>query len=480
MKYMDALKKYNEGNDKWCMPRKGSEDYFKIISMMKKISNIQKSKSKNSNYLQSDIHKRDIQENNRHIKLLQDAIKKQLTKNNKSISGHIIMGSEKESLVANVVSKAPSYNSGSRVFSSDIYKHHHEATKIQHFLKNKLIVNKNILINRINYYKLIKEKLVLLHHDDCLTKKTFNGVNGFTIRNIINLEKKIGTKSKYGAIYLTSIPKIIGVYPIASKVMKNDSDNINEVQLMSWITNEIILKKVSKHFLMIYGNCTCSKRIADKLKLVSINELADGDLKMLINMKEVVGNNEIMFNILFQTFISIATFHNIVGYTHRDAHYGNFLYQNNNEKGYYHYIFNGKDYYLKSTKCNIIIFDYGFSQKILPYTKDSPIALINKQNKKITEDYQRIINAFFNKKSGGWGKFPKLPKEHTNSKMLDIAIILEEIYDREYAYNTGDPNYVNRVFGSIIQNIFLRYTPKDMFITNQPPNIINSTPFRID
>ena len=38
MKYIDALKKYNEGSDKWCMPRKGSEDYLKIINIMKKIS----------------------------------------------------------------------------------------------------------------------------------------------------------------------------------------------------------------------------------------------------------------------------------------------------------------------------------------------------------------------------------------------------------------------------------------------------------
>lgn len=465
---MDALKKYNEGKDKWCMPRKGSEDYLKIVNMMKKISTIQKSKDS------KDINKKDILEKNRHIKLLQAAIKRRLTINNKSISS-----SQKASMVSKLVSKAPSYNSESRVFSRHIYENHH-ATKIQHFLKNKLLIDKNILINRINNFKLFKSKLVLLKHNDCLEKKTFNGVDGYTIRNIINLEKKMGTKSKYGSIYLTSIPNIIGVYPIASKVMKNDSDNINEVRLMTMITNEIILKKVSRHFLMIYGSCTCTKRIAEKIKLVSINELADGDIKMLINMKEVIKDNEMMFNILFQTFISIATFHNIIGYTHRDAHYGNFLYQNNNEKGYYHYIFNGKDYYLKSTKCNIIIFDYGFAQTILPYTKDTPIALINRQNKKITEDYQRIIHAFFNKQSGGWGKYPVLPAEPTNSKMLDIAIKLEEIYGKEYAYNNGAPNYVNRIFNSIIHEIFLKYTPKDMFITIRPPNVINSSPFRID
>ena len=40
IKYKDALKKYNEGSDKWCMPRKGSKDYLKIRSMMNKISTI--------------------------------------------------------------------------------------------------------------------------------------------------------------------------------------------------------------------------------------------------------------------------------------------------------------------------------------------------------------------------------------------------------------------------------------------------------
>ena len=40
IKYKDALKKYNEGSDKWCMPRKGSEDYVKIRGMMNKISQI--------------------------------------------------------------------------------------------------------------------------------------------------------------------------------------------------------------------------------------------------------------------------------------------------------------------------------------------------------------------------------------------------------------------------------------------------------
>lgn len=38
MRYIDALKKYNEGKDKWCSPKKGTPDYLQIINMMKKNS----------------------------------------------------------------------------------------------------------------------------------------------------------------------------------------------------------------------------------------------------------------------------------------------------------------------------------------------------------------------------------------------------------------------------------------------------------
>ena len=40
MRYIDALKKYNEGKDKWCSPKKGTPDYLQIINMMKKKSDI--------------------------------------------------------------------------------------------------------------------------------------------------------------------------------------------------------------------------------------------------------------------------------------------------------------------------------------------------------------------------------------------------------------------------------------------------------
>jgi hypothetical protein len=456
MKYIDALRKYNEGSDKWCIPRKGSEDYLKIKKMMKEISNIRKSKD------DKDV---DIKANSEKIKILQAAIKRRLINKNKSIS------IEKE--VSNSIkklSKTPSYNSNTRVFSNEILKNINKNIKtrtIQKFLKDKLGINKYNLLNRVNRYNLLKEKLSLLKSDDCLEKKVFNGENGYTIRNIINLEKKIGTKSKYGLIYKTSIPNLLGIYLIASKIMKNNQENKKEIELMINSTRDIILNKLSKHFLMIYGYCRCSKKIAAKLELLSINELADGDLKMLTNKREILNDSELMFNLLFQTFISIATFQNMLNCVHRDAHYGNFLYQENNEIGYYHYIFDGKDYYLKSCKYNIIIYDFGFAKEI------NNINNIN--NITIGEDYSRIIYTFMNKNIGGWIKINNLPKDIVNNTVYKISTELAYMARRYYSI----PIQKN-IFADIIDEIFLKYTPKGMFITQRPSNVINNIPFRIN
>ena len=497
MKYMDALRKYNEGSDKWCIPRKGSEDYLKIRSMMKKISSIQKSKSKDSS-------KEDIEAKNNRIRVLQAAIKRRLTakkndekektvrvlqaaikrrltakKNAKSKSASAASAAS-SAASASVAASAAAYKTSSRVFSSDVYKNQ-KITKIQKFLRNKLIAKKNNLISRINTYKLVSERIAGLKEDECLVKKTFNGVDGYTIRDIINLEKTIGTPSKFGAIYLTNISNLLGIYtyPIAAKVMAGSGGNINEVKLMTKITNDLLLKKMSRHFLMIYGSCLCSGKIADKLKLVSINELADGDLKTLVYTREVVEDSEMMYNLLFQTFISIATFQNIVGHLHRDPHYGNFLYQTNNDKGYYHYVFNGTDYYLKACKYNIIIFDFGMSRPIIKYKDTALVGLMNSENRAIAFDYINIIYSFFNSKLGGHVKFPNLPKEPANRDIFYIAKSLDDYVKEDIAANPKIKNYENAFFDTIINEVFLKYTPKGMFVTTRPPNVINSTPFYI-
>ena len=401
-------------------------------------------------------------------------------------------------------SQFPSYNSGSRVFSNDIYKFQHKnlnVRKIQQFMKDKIIINKNTLKNRINRYKLLATRLSLVKDDDCLEEKTFKGDNGwdngYTIRNIINLKKKIGSESKHGTIYLTHIPNLLGTYSIATKVMKINNGNNREVSIMKKITNDIILNKLSRHFLMIYCSSVCVQeipeipekikfmkvdeltdedlemlckrrnipRIPKNRRLISVNELADGDLQMLCKKRDILEDDELIFNLLFQVFISIATFQNSVGYMHNDTHFGNFLYQHNKEEGYYHYVFNGTNYYLKSCMYNIIIFDFGISTDI------------NKENgvHNLCYDYERILNAFM-KKGHGWGIYTDLPKDETNKKVIKIYNILRAL---AYMSNNFYRPYAKDFFAKIIETILLIYTPPDMFITERPSNVINNIPFII-
>jgi hypothetical protein len=348
-----------------------------------------------------------------------------------------------------------------------------QVSKIQQLIKNKFISSKNTLKNRINIYKLLTKRLSLLQDGDCLEEKKFNGKDGYTIRNIINLEKQIGSESKNGKIYLTNIPdltraypNLISVYPIATKIMAYNNPNIREVGIMKSITKKIISDKFSRHFLMIYSSSNCSQELpvlTPKLRYISINELADGDLKMLFSMRDILEDDELIMNILFQTYISIATFQNTIGYVHNDTHNGNFLYHYNNEKGYYHYVFNGKDYYLKSTKYNIIIFDFGAVKYIWDQND-----IIN-----IHYDYKRILYAFM-KKGKGWGIYNDLPKDKTTNIINEISSVMNNLYKKQYK----SPLEQN-LFSDIIENIFLKYTPKGMFITERPLKVLNDVPFVI-
>jgi hypothetical protein len=108
------------------------------------------------------------------------------------------------------------------------------------------------------------------------------------------------------------------------------------------------------------------------------------------------------------------------------------------------------------------------------------LVLSNKESKRIFEDYRRIINAFMNKKSG-WGKYLNLPDANTNNRILEIAAILDKIlYNELTATTINSQQYHVRIFNSIIEDIFLKYTPRGMFITQRPPNVINGYPFIIN
>jgi len=166
-------------------------------------------------------------------------------------------------------------------------------------------------------------------------------------------------------------------------------------------------------------------------------------------------------NLLFQTFISIGTFHNLLNYVHNDTHSGNFLYQTNNEKGYYEYSFNGKSYYLKSCAYNIMICDFGLAKDVM-----------NKN--KIKDDYATISNVFFNKKNGGLLPKHNLPSAYVNETLITIKnIVINTKYDIK------KENIYNEYFENIIEKIFIPFSPKGLWLTERPNNVINKKAFDI-
>ena len=336
------------------------------------------------------------------------------------------------------------------------------ALKISKFLKSKLIIDKYTLENRVRFLNYIINKLKDIKDDDCLEKKQFTNSNGYTIRNIINLEKLISTDNFNGYIYKTSVIKTFGVFPIATKVMKITKDNLFEISLMNKITKEIIQKKLSKHFLIIYRSCICNKSdVSEKSSLISVNEIANGDLASLLNNPDIMSNNKLLYNILFQTLISIGTFHNILSLIHNDCHSGNFLWHYNNEKGYYHYIFNEKNIYLKACKYNVMIYDFGLVEKIN-----------NHNTLKIIKDYCEIIPAFLNENDYSpnmdfalemnniltllTNKFKKCKEDNSNINGIDIFNLL-----------------IENVFKKKAGNIFKYKLSKSMKIINKTPYYVN-------
>ena len=341
------------------------------------------------------------------------------------------------------------------------------ANKISKFLKSKLIVDKYSLDNRVQFLNYIINKLKDIKDDDCLEKKQFTNSNGYTIRNIINLEKLISKDNFNGKIYKTSLINTFGVFPIATKVMKTTKDNLFEISLMDKITEEIIQKKLSKHFLIIYKSCICRKSdISEKSSLISVNEIANGDLASLLNNPDIISNNNLLYNILFQTFISIGTFHNLFSLIHNDCHGGNFLWHYNNEKGYYHYIFNEQSIYLKACKYNIMIYDFGLVEKIN-----------NDNSLKIIKDYCEIIPTFLNENYDS--------DENDYSPNMDFSLemnnILTLLMSKFKTYKEDKSNIRIELFNFLIENVFKK-NAGNIFKTKltKSMKIINKTPYYIN
>jgi hypothetical protein len=352
----------------------------------------------------------------------------------------------------------------------------------------KYFEDKNIKYNldsRIFYYNHILNKIAGISNNECLNvrhQENSNAVN-YTIKDKISLVKRIGTSSKYGYIYIANIKNEIGKRPIAAKLMIQNNRNILESELNSKITELIINKKLSKHFILTYKVIKCNilsnKKLPDIINnrkyIILLNELARGDLKHLCKQKDFLNNDDMLYNVFVQIMLSILTFHNF-GYVHRDCHWGNFLYHyNNNLTGYYHYNINGKNYYLKTGKYSMYIYDFGLC------------TTINRvDNYDIYDDYRRIMGPFVNQNisKDSWladiNMPMNLPSNEFSIFIRDFKYKLRNIYKDNRYISIQNTKFLNLISEGIISELLK--LPNNIFTDTKPLNakIINKKPYYIN
>jgi hypothetical protein len=285
----------------------------------------------------------------------------------------------------------------------------------------------------------------------------------YSYKNLL-LNKQIGSKSKYGAVYLVTYGIKPKKYIVAAKLICINESNSNELAILNEIT-KIILAKKTIHFPIMYFHTTISKTTDMKSSLlpevisycdnfyISFNEMFSGDLKMLMSSKKQT--TTFMKNAITQIFFSISNFSHYTGFIHKDAHWGNFLYHKIEPGGYFYYKVNGVDVYLENIGFIWVIWDYGFAKKI----KDD----------NVMRDYRRIIDAFYPKLYGGW--------IHNNIvyniKDIDFALNVSRSL-RVLSYNKDSYKTKKKQVHYILFNLYpeLLIKPDEALIINKKPYII--------
>lgn len=367
---------------------------------------------------------------------------------------------------------------------------------IKKFFENRVLRRYATVENRIAYYKSVQKFLQKLTEATyCLEPAEYQGKPVYKIGDFLYLIKQIGSKSLYGVIYKTVAKRIL--LSLVTKLMLSTvNENINEVRLNVFFT-QIIHNKLSKHFLMCYKSFECispssnvPEVIQNKKYFLVLNELAHGDLYSLLTNNTLLGNTKIIFNIFTQCILALGTFHSY-GFIHCDCHAGNFLFHHNKdyEKGYYHYIIYGKDYYLQSCEYNMMIYDFGLTVKHHGVLSDEDTSDSRKSNNYAMDDYMRLIPFFMLKTH--LSLIDKKPIGVIETTVANTAALkplslfaqnLHKAIWREYYTNIEKKKEIFvfkylaeqlRTSTTQKENIFVDVLPADAKILNNIPFIIN-------
>lgn len=332
------------------------------------------------------------------------------------------------------------------------------------------VINKNPgdVSKRMKLYHIVKNYMTKV--PACLTRGQNNAIY---LGNKIDLTKRIGTPSVYGAVYLTKGMGFGRLLKVATKCMSVTRENTKEIKVLEKLTNDV-KDSGFLHFPLFYfnkkcnvplckpGETNCPSQFLFSPYYVVMSELADGDLQSWLHEKPRTLLE--YTSALFQIYMAIGKFQS-TGYTHHDAHWGNFLYHKTAPGGYWWYQVGGFNFYIKNTGQLWVIWDFGFATKSRAATTSYR-----------TEDFERITHAFRQKTSAlpGWMDAKKITYPDALRVIArDMGLLMQ--YKRHCTLGNILYNYVQMVSKRLSHPL-----PELAMITTRPPadqKVLNTSPF---
>jgi hypothetical protein len=337
---------------------------------------------------------------------------------------------------------------------------------------------KRVSINiddRIKIYNIYLKYFSQYNPNQCLNIVKKGKLVEYSIAdNNIKIVKKIGSESRYGAVYLSKGSNVGELFRFASKIMIKDRYNILEIEILEKVSN-LVINKRNPHFPLMYYNFTCNvlnrnpklpKFAKNKEYIVNLNELANGDLKMYMHTH--YNNTKLVSNALAQVYLAILSFHSI-GYAHNDAHWGNFLYHKITPGGYIKYNINGREIYLENLGYLWVIWDFGFSDVFYTDTLEDCL-----------KDYYRVLSAFMNERgkpnTGGFLPIQYPITDDIAKLVIFIRTIFESYHKLAKSYATA-PSFDNIIFQLFFDrtNLYIKKAdlPVNARVINNDAYVIN-------
>jgi hypothetical protein len=266
----------------------------------------------------------------------------------------------------------------------------------------------DFLHNRIHIFGRLLSTDVSQDNIDCIT---LNPISNQLIINKeivgdknITINKYIGSGS-YGIVFNNDD----GDTRYAIKFIKHSNNHFKEIEITKQISINNYSSQIPNFIYTAYYKLNCNKiEIKEEKREIEktlnqclsiqnengtysmiVLEYLDGTINEIIRPKICkIGdddeNIEIFKSIYSQAILALFIFHNKFKYFHNDAHSNNFFFKKviKNNK-YFHYKINDNNFYVKNVGYLVVLADYGLAE---------PINMDDEYNKKIFNDYNKILS----------------------------------------------------------------------------------------